>query len=178
MGDEATNVPSTRRSRLAGHPLSRRRQLTVEQLSAGIYGTIVVSATMAGAAGLPLNGVLLSGFTTVVVYWVAEEYADGLAHRFVTGRHTRDDILHGLRERFTMLEASLLPVLTVLVAGILGASVSTAVTFGLIAAAASLTTLGAVAARRSGMSAFNTLLAGLVAAALGGAVILLKLVLH
>ena len=83
-----------------------------------------------------------------------------------------------MRERFTMVEASFVPLLTVLAVGALGASVSTAVTAGLVVAAASVAVLGAVAARRSGLSAVGTLLAGLFAAALGGAVVLLKLALH
>ena len=178
MPDEATDdsfvggLPHGDQSRLARHRNS------VEQLSAGIYGTVISSATMAAAASLPLGGVVLGGLTTILVYWVAEQYASGLAHHAVVGRVTAADVLRAFRERFTMVGASFVPLLTVLAVGALGASVSTAVTAGLVVAAASIAVLGAVAARRSGLSAVGTLLAGLFAAALGGAVVLLKLALH
>jgi hypothetical protein len=147
-------------------------------LSAGIYGTLVSSAAMAGAASRSIPIVVLSGLTTVVVYWIAEQYAIGLAHRAAAGRHTASDVLHGLRESFTMVEATLAPLLAVAVAGVLGASASTAVTVGLVVAACSLAALGTVAARRSGLSVVATVISGMLAAALGGAVVLLKVALH
>src|SRR5918994_1106810 len=123
MPDEATDdsfvggLPHGDQSRLARHRNS------VEQLSAGIYGTVISSATMAAAASLPLGGVVLGGLTTILVYWVAEQYASGLAHHAVVGRVTVADVLRALRERFTMVEASFVPLLTVLAVGALGASV-------------------------------------------------------
>jgi hypothetical protein len=179
MPDAQRNDPAGGRSPAPSHPLlPGRRRLNVEQLSAGIYGVVVVSAALAGAAALPLRGVVVTGFATVLVYWVAEEYAHGLALRAVSGRLTVADVRHSLRERLTMLEASFLPLLVVFGVGVIGASVTAAVTAGLLVAAGSLALIGATAARRSGMSLIATLLAALVALGLGGATVLLKLAVH
>jgi len=155
-----------------------RRHLTVEQLSAGIYGTLVSSAALVGAAHRPLGAVAGTVVTTVVVYWIAEEYASGLAHRAATGRHSWSDVLHGLRQRFTMVEASAAPLGVVLTAGALGWPVSAAVTAGLVVAAVSLTALALRAAHRSGVPLLATVLAGTFAAALGAVIMLVKLALH
>jgi hypothetical protein len=179
MGDREASDHVVGRSSGAVHPLlPGRRRLNVEQLSAGIYGVIVLSATLASAARLHLVGVVVTGFTTVLVYWVAEEFAHGLAHRTVAGRLTAADVGHSLRDRFTMVETSVLPLLVVLVVGVLGASVSTAVIAGLVVAALSLAVLGAIAARRSGLSVVGTLMAAMIATALGGAAVLLKIAYH
>jgi hypothetical protein len=173
MRDAEASDSVAGRSLTTGHRLlPGRRRLNIEQLSAGIYGIVVLSAALAGAASLTLGAVVLTGLATVLVYWVAEEYAHGLAHRAVTGRLRWADVWRSLRERFTMVEASFLPLLVVL------AHVSTAVTAGLVVAAGSLAGLGAVAARRSGLSAVGTLVAVVIATALGAASVLLKLTLH
>ncbi len=159
-------------------PWPGRRQLDVEQLTAGIYGTIVVAAAIASSASLPHFGVVLAGFGAVVVYWLAEQYAAGLANRAATGRFTRADALRTLRARSTMVGASFLPLVTVAVLGLLGASVNVAALGGLLVAVGFLASLGGVSARRSGVSPFGSLLAGAVAAALGGVIVVLKLTLH
>jgi len=176
MDDTTTN-----RMHAAATPGARhrgRRRGGVEGLTAGIYGTVVLASTMVGAEGLSLRGVIVSGLTTVLVYWVAEQYAGALARRALIGRITRADIAHTLRGRFAMVEATFIPLLVVMVAGALGASVSAAVTAGLVVAAGSLAILGGVAARRAGMSVAGTLGAALLAAVFGGVVVLLKLALH
>jgi hypothetical protein len=172
-----TDLSRTRSPRLFVWWADRHR-LSVEHLTAGIFGTLVLSATMASAAGLSRGRVVLSGIVTVLVYWVAEEYGSALAHHAVIGRVTRADVLSGLRARFAMVEASFAPVLVVLAAGLFGASDSTAVNAGLVVAAGSLACIGALAAGRSGMSRVGILLAALLAAALGVAVVLLKVALH
>src|SRR4051812_12591734 len=102
MPDAQTNEPAARRSPAVSHLLlTGRRRLTVEQLAAGIYGLVVVSAALAGAARLALGGVVVTGFATVLVYWIAEEYAHGLALRAVSGRLTAADVRHSVRERLT-----------------------------------------------------------------------------
>jgi hypothetical protein len=178
MRDEEAHDRSTAGSPRDRHRLPGGRRLSVQQLSAGIYGTLVSSATMAGIGDRPLGTIVISVLTTILVYWIAEEYASGLAHRAAVGRHTASDVLHGWRESFTMVEATVVPLLAVLAARSLGAAASTAVTVGLLVAAGSLTALGIVAARRSGLSAAGTMLSGLLAAALGSAVVLLELALH
>jgi hypothetical protein len=170
-------------SSVAGSPRDRRwlpgrRRLSVEHLAAGIYGTVVSMATLAAAGDKPLGVVVISVVTTVLVYWIAEEYARGLAQRAAVGRLAPADVRRGMRESITMVQATVAPLLAVLVAAALGAATSTAVTVGLLVAVASLISVGMVAARRSGLSIAATVLSGLVAAALGSAVVILKLALH
>jgi hypothetical protein len=49
---------------------------------------------------------------------------------------------------------------------------------GLVVAAGSLAVLGAIAARRSGLSVLGTVTAAMIATALGGATVLLKIAFH
>jgi len=117
---------------IAGSPPDRqrppggRRRHGVEQLSAGIYGTVVSSATMAAAGDKPLGTVVITVLTTVGVYWIAEEYARSLAQHAAVGRLTASDMGRGLRESFTMVQASVAPLVAVVVAAVLGAATTTA----------------------------------------------------
>jgi hypothetical protein len=171
-------MATPRPARHSWQRLPGRRRLSVEQLSSGIYGVVVSSATMAAAGDKPLETVVISVLTTVFVYWIAEQYARGLAHRATVGRLTASDLLHGLRERYTMVEATFVPLLVVVALGVLGVTASVAVTVGLLVAVGTLAAVGILAARRSGLSALGTALSGLIAAALGVAIVVLKLALH
>ena len=150
----------------------------VERTSAAIYGTIVLSSALAGSAGRSLGGVILTGVSTVLIYWIAEEYAWALAHHAIAGRVARAAAWTRLRNGLPMMEATFGPLVVVVLAGMVGAPVSDAVTWGLVSASCLLGAFGAIAARKSGARRLGTIGSAVIAAALGGAVVVLKVTLH
>jgi hypothetical protein len=55
--------------------------------AAGIYGAIVTAAILAAAGGhLPTSVLVVSIVVTLLVYWLAEEYAEVLGEQAAAGR--------------------------------------------------------------------------------------------
>jgi hypothetical protein len=125
-----------------------------------------VSATIAVGAHGSLTD--LTGGAAVAAYRLTEQYTEALA------RHPGHRTLHAGRRAphcprsVSMIEASFLPLLTVLSVGSLGVPVEVAANTGLGVAALSLAAISAVAGRRSGLSVLGSLLAGVITAGLGG----------
>ena len=157
----------------AGRPrvVERRR-------AAGIYGTIVTASVLATAGGhlrpLPLA---VAVFVTLLVYWLAEEYAElgehATAGHLPTWSKTRAD----LAAKWPMVSASYLPVLALLGARLLGASPSTAAYVGLSVTVLLLMIYGWAAGRASRLGRAGQLLLTATAGALGMLMILLKVVI-
>jgi hypothetical protein len=109
-----------------------RPRAVAKRRAAGIYGTIVTASVLATAGDhlrpLPLA---VAVFVTLLVYWLAEEYAElgehATAGRLPTWSQTRAD----LAAKWPMVSASYLPLLALLAARLLGASPSTAAYIGL-----------------------------------------------
>jgi hypothetical protein len=143
--------------------------------AAGIYGTIVTASVLA-TAGDHLRPVPLAVavFVTLLVYWLAEEYAElgehATAGHLPTWGRTRAD----LAAKWPMVSASYLPLLTLLGARLLGASPSTAAYVGLAVTVALLMIYGWAAGSASGLSAAGRLLLTAAAGTLGALMILLK----
>ena len=149
-------------------------------MASEIYGLIIASSVLAaGADDDNIAHVALSVLVTLVIYWLAEVYSHVLAAQRVRGK--RIDWSHAageLRTGWPLVSASFIPLLAVVVTAILGFGVSTAQTIGMICATVLLFGSGFMAARRSGLTGVKPLLAALVAAALGAALIGLKTTLH
>ena len=149
--------------------LGRRR-------AAGIYGAIVTAAILDTAGGHVSTTVLvLSVVITLLVYWIAEEYAEVLGEQ-AAGGHLPDraSIMGALISTWPMVTASYLPLLAVVLAGLAGASALTAANVGLVVAVVLLTVHGWLAGRAAQLQGWKLLMATSVAAALGLVMILLK----
>ena len=164
-----TQARGTIRPEPARPGLGRRR-------AAGIYGAIVTAAILDTAGGhVSTVALVISVVVTLLVYWVAEEYAEILGEQVEGGRlpsraHTRQ----ALAASWPMVSASFLPLLALVLAKLAGASDLTAANVGLAAAVILLTLHGWLAGRAAGLHGRPLLVATSVAAALGVVMILLK----
>ncbi len=103
-------------------PATKKR----ERRAAGIYGAIVTAALLAAIGGrLPTDALVVSVVVTLLVYWVAEEYAEILAEQAEGGvLPTWASIRGALAATWPMVSASFAPLLALLLARLAGASAS------------------------------------------------------
>lgn len=154
-----------------------REQPQTRQAS-GIYGLIVTAAVLA-SAGSQLSTLALefSVFVTLLVYWLAEEYArvgeQASAGHLPTWAHVRA----ALASKWPMVSASYIPLLALILARLLGASNSGGVYFALAVTVSMLTYYGWSAGRVSGLRGGSLFLMTLAAGALGLVMIGLKIVI-
>ncbi|HEX3195267.1 MAG TPA: hypothetical protein VHS30_36350 [Streptosporangiaceae bacterium] len=160
--DGAQSVPAVEN-------LGRRR-------AAGIYGAIITAAILDTAGGHVSTTVLvISVVVTLLVYWIAEEYAEVLGEHTAGGRLPgRPYIKDSLVSTWPMVSASYAPLLAVVLATAAGASALTAANVGLVVAIVLLTVHGWLAGRAAQLRGWK--LAGVtsVATGLGLVMILLK----
>src|SRR5215470_17102744 len=140
--------------------------------AAGIYGAIVTAAIIAAVGGQVRTRALA---VTLVVYWIAEEYAELLGEQ-VTGGHlpTWAYIRAALAHTWPMVSASYLPLLALVLARVAGASASAAANYGLAAAILLLTFHGWSAGRASHLRGWQLAGVTAIAAALGLVMVVLK----
>jgi hypothetical protein len=153
----------------AAKKLGRRR-------AAGIYGAIITAAIIDAAGGhLPTTALVVSVVVTLLVYWLAEEYAELLGEQ-AEGGHlpSRASIRGGLAATWPMVSASYAPLLALLLARLAGASALAAANVGLAAAIVLLTIHGWSAGRAAQLRRWQLFFATSVAAALGLLMIALK----
>lgn len=144
--------------------------------AAGIYGAVVTAAVIA-AVGEQLRTSLLivTVVVTLLVYWIAEQYAELLGEHTVEGHlPTRSQIRAGLASTWPMVGASYAPLLALILARFAGASALTAANIGLAAAVVLLVYHGWSAGRAANLQGKTLLVATSVAAALGMMMIVLK----
>jgi len=149
--------------------LGRRR-------AAGIYGAIITAAILDTAGGhVSTNVLVISVVVTLLVYWIAEEYAEILGEHTAGGRLPGRAYIKGsLVSTWPMVSASYAPLLAVVLATVAGASALMAANVGLVVAIVLLTIHGWLAGRATQLQGWK--LAGVtsVAAGLGLVMILLK----
>lgn len=144
--------------------------------AAGIYGTIITAAVIA-ATGVRLTTLALvfSVLVTLLVYWVAEEYAELLGEQLEAGRlPTWLEIRTALAATWPMVSASYLPLLALVLARWLGASPSAAANVGLVVAVMLMILYGWSAGRAARVDGKRLFVITSVAAALGLMMIVLK----
>ena len=149
--------------------LGRRR-------ASGIYGAIITAAILDTVGGRASTTVLVTSVVgTLLVYWIAEEYAE------VLGEHTAGGQLPGLASvqgalaaTWPMVSASFAPLLAVVLVTLAGASALTAANAGLVVAMALLAIHGWLAGRAAQLRGWKLLVATSIAAGLGLVMILLK----
>src|SRR6478735_2535149 len=83
---------------------------SIANLASGIYGTIVAASVLAAGANETTRSIIALVVVTLVVYWLAEQYAHGLAHSLAGHRARGSEVARRLREGWPMVQASYLPV--------------------------------------------------------------------
>jgi hypothetical protein len=144
--------------------------------ASGIYGAIVTAAILAAAGGqLRTAGLAVAVVVTLVVYWVAEEYAEMLGAQAARGELlSRGHVRAELAATWPMVSASYGPVVTLLVARLAGVSDAAAADIALGAAILLLVGHAWAAARAARLRGRQLAAATCAAAVLGVAMILLK----
>ena len=148
-------------------------------IAAGIYGLVVSASVMVAGVGYytaPKLAVAVLG--TVLVYWLAERYAELLAHSVHGRRLTLAQTAHVLREGWPLVQASYAPLATMILCYFFGLSVSVSVLVALLVSTALLVFLGAAGGRRAGLSTFGVVGSALTAGTLGLVLIGFKYLLH
>lgn len=133
-----------------GRPPNRdeRGKRTPRRTAAGIYGMIVTASVLASAgSNLQTLPLAIAVFVTLLVYWLAEEYAE-LSEQATAGRPLQwQSIRSTLKSKWPMVTASYVPLITMLVARLAGATASTAALIALIVIVGMLLVYGWVAGR-------------------------------
>jgi hypothetical protein len=144
--------------------------------AAGIYGAIVTAAIIAANGGeLSTVALVIAVVVTLLVYWVAEEYAEVLGEQAEGGRlPTRADVLGMLAATWPIVSASAAPLLGLVLARLAGASANAAANVGLGVAIVLLTIHGWSASRAARLRGWQLFFSTCTAAALGIVMILLK----
>ena len=148
--------------------------------AAGIYGTIVTAAVLA-AAGNTLSSLALevTVLVTLVVYWLAEQYAELLGEHTHAGQlPSRGQVYSSLAAAWPMVTASFVPLASLLVARLLGASAPEAAEVALYVTIAFLVIHGYAAARAAGLGGFRLVLVSGTAGLIGAVMVVLKVVLQ
>jgi hypothetical protein len=144
--------------------------------AAGIYGAIITAAILDTAGDrLPTGALVAAVVITLLVYWLAEEYAELLGEQAAGGKlPSRAYVRGALAATWPKVSASFLPLLALVLARLAGASASVAANIGLAAAIMLLTAHGWLAGRAAKLRGWRLLFAASVAAALGLVMIALK----
>ena len=144
--------------------------------AAGIYGAIITAAILDTAGGrLSTEALVITVVVTLLVYWLAEEYAEVLGDQATGGALPGWAYVRGaLAATWPMVSASYLPLLALVVARVAGASPLAAANAGLVTAVAVLIIHAWSAGRSARLRGWKLLAATSVAAGLGLIMILLK----
>ena len=144
--------------------------------AAGIYGAIITAAILAAAGGhLPTVALVVSVVVTLLVYWLAEEYAELLGEQATGGiLPSRAYIRAALAATWPMVSASYLPLLALVLARAAGASSNVAANVGLVATILLLIAHAWIAGRAARLHGWQLIFAVSVAAALGLTMVVLK----
>jgi len=149
--------------------------------AAGIYGTIVTASVLATAGGnLRPAALEVLVFGTLLVYWVAEVYAEILADHIHAGRLPTGRELRGVvGSTWPLVAASYLPLLVMAVAALLGATPKVASFLALAVAVVLLLVHGLTAGRAAGLTGWRLTGSTATAGLFGIAMVALKaLVAH
>ena len=155
---------------------------TTGSVTEAIYGLILATSVIAVSAEYASSNAGIVGATvlvTGVVFWLAHVYARVLAGSITDHRRpNRSDVREALRHDWPLVEVTV-PLVLILALGMLDlVSDRAAVLAATLAVLVELLAAGAYAARASGAGVWGTLASALIAVALGGAVVLLKALLH
>ncbi|MFL6163314.1 MAG: hypothetical protein ACJ74U_13925 [Jatrophihabitantaceae bacterium] len=150
-------------------PASRR-------LASGIYGAIITAALLeALPATLTTFTTAVAVVLTLIVYWLAEQYAEALAGQVHDGRlPTWGSIRGALASTWPLVSSSFLPLLALLIARVSGATALEAADIAMTTAILLLATHAWRAARAAQLRTWRLILATAIAGALGLMMVVLK----
>jgi hypothetical protein len=159
-----------------GRPPALSVRTSGQRRAAGIYGAIITAAILDTAGGrLPTDVLVVGVVATLVVYWLAEQYAEMLGGHVAGGTvPTWDYIREQLAATWPMVSASFLPLLALVLARAAGASALAAANVGLIVVVVLLMVYAWAAGRSGGLRGRQLLIATSIAVGLGLAMIGLK----
>jgi hypothetical protein len=153
--------------------------LTPHRLAAGTYGLVIGAAVLVAAGGSrSLSVTLTEVAVSLVVYWLAEAYAEVLGHHAAGERLGLAGVGHLLRQGLAMIELSLLPVLALVIGYAAGLSLRSATTVAVALTAVLLTGLGLLAGVRFERSVAARIGTAVGAGLVGVLMVALKVSLH
>jgi hypothetical protein len=167
-------VPEPSAGRRAARDRAGRRR------AAGIYGTIITAVVIAAGHNLRPLPLAITVLVTLLVYWLAEQYAELLAEGTHAGRlPNRAQVRRSLSVTWPMVSSCTIPLIVLLLLRAGGADPEFAAEMALLAAIGLLLAHGWTAGRAAGLHGLRLFAATSVAGALGLMVVLLKvLVMH
>ncbi|MEA9986472.1 MULTISPECIES: hypothetical protein [Subtercola] len=147
-----------------------------------IYGTLLVSAIIGNASEKATDReVLITTVGTMLVFWIAHVFADGIAHygrRGVDGLPVSASLKHGVDDSAGLIYAAVVPCLFLLLGAVHIFDDSVAYDISLLLPIGLLGLLGWFAIGDRGGTWPVRLLGGIVTGLLGVLVIILKIVFH
>lgn len=157
------------------------RLVPEENPSRVIYGIIVVAALLAAESGHRESylDTVASAVITTTLYWFAHSYAELLGERLALHeRLSWGNLARALAQEWAIARGAAVPLAALVVAWGAGASQQTGVTVALWTAIASLVTFELAAGVRSRLGLRELALEGCAGAAMGVAILALKIILH
>jgi hypothetical protein len=146
-----------------------------------VYGVIVVGALLAAEDGLHDSylDTIASALIAAALYWLAHAYAELLSQRLTRReRLTAGALARALADDRAIVRGAALPLAAIVLAWLAGASQHAAVTAALWTAVACMLAFELLAGVRARASARELAFDACVGAALGVAILALKIVLH
>ena len=171
-----------RAARAVTHPHGMRPRLThptQEATASGLYGIIVGAAVVAASRAGSAVAVDAAVLVTLTVYWAAERYARIVAERIHEGhRPTSRTVRRQLTSGWELVTASVLPLLVMSAARLLGAGLVAAEVAFLVCSTLLLCVAGWRIGAGGRLGPAERLVSTAVAGAFGLAMIALKAALH
>ena len=146
-----------------------------------IYGVVVIGALLAAESGSheTYADTIISGLLAAAIYWLAHAYANALGWRVTTRQRLTAGVLsRELIRDWAIVRGAAIPLLVLVLAGAAGASLETAVNAALGGAVATLIAFELIAGIGSQATGRELMLDVTVGAAMGVAIVTLKVLLH
>jgi len=140
---------------------------------------VTAAVIAAGGSQLTTAALEVTVLVTLIVYWLAEQYAELLGEHTRAGQLPRpQQVTASLAAAWPMVSASFIPLLSLLVARLAGASAPNAALIALGVTVVLLVVHGHSAARAAGLTGVRMLLVTATAGLLGVTMVVLKTVLQ
>jgi TM2 domain-containing membrane protein YozV len=157
------------------------RLVSEENPSRLIYGIIVIAALLAAESGHHESylDTVVSAVITTALYWFAHSYAELLGERLaLQERLTWANLAGALAREAAIVRGAAVPLAALVIAWVTGATQQTGVTAALWSAIASLVAFELIAGVHSRLGVRDLVLEGCAGAAMGVAILALKIILH
>ena len=155
---------------------------TAGSVTEAIYGLVLATSVIAVSREYDSSNAGLVGVTvlvTGVVFWLAHVYARVLATSMTHYRMlSRAEVLESLRHDWPLVEVTI-PLLLILALGVLDVVADrVSILAAMLAALVEMAAAGAYGARMRGSGLIGVVVSAAIVVALGGAVVLLKILVH